>query len=74
MSGRERQNPVWQHLHMESKNKTKLIEQEIRLIVTKGEGWEEGEMEERGSKIQIFSEKVNKYQEYNIEFKYNVFN
>ena len=46
---------------MESKNETKLIEQVTRLTVTKGEGWEEGEMEERGSKIQIFSEKVNKY-------------
>ena len=45
---------------MESKNKTKVLEQEIRLTVTRGEGQEEGETEERGSKIQIFSEKINK--------------
>ena len=54
MSGRERQNSVWQHLHMESKNETKLIEQETRLTVTKGEGWEEGEMD----KIYCFIEQM----------------
>lgn len=51
----------WSHFNVKSKNKqTELIEHEIRYAVTRGRGWEEGELEEGGQKVQTNSSKINK--------------
>ena len=42
-------------------NKNKHIEKEIRLVVTWGGGWGEGELEEGGQKVQTSSDEIIKY-------------
>lgn len=39
----------------------KFIEKEIRLVLTRGKGWWDGELDEGGQKVQISSYKINKY-------------
>ena len=46
---------------------TKLIEKDIRLVVTRGRGQEEGELEEGGQKAQTSCYKINKFQGYNVQ-------
>lgn len=46
-------------------HKTKLIEKEIRFIVTRGRRWGVGELDEGSPKVQISSYK-NKYQRGNV--------
>ena len=45
----------------------KIIEKEIRLVVTKDKELGEGELEEGGQKVQNSTRKVNKYQGCNIQ-------
>lgn len=42
---------TWNLNRTKAKQKTQLIEKEIRLVVTKGEGWEEVNLEEGGAKV-----------------------
>ena len=42
------------------KQTNKLIEEEIRFVVTRGGGWVEGELNEGGQKVQTFNHKINK--------------
>lgn len=49
----------------------KFIEKEIRLVLTRGKGWWDGELDEGGQKVQISSYKINKYQRCIIPHKYN---
>ena len=43
-----------------SSNKTKLIEKQIRFVVTRGGKWGEGELEEGGQKAQNTSYKIRR--------------
>ena len=44
----------------------KLIDKEIRIVVTRGGGSGEGELDEGIQKVQTFSYKINKYQGCNL--------
>ena len=48
---REKSLEIFLELVESKKKKTKLIEKEIRLVVTRGGGWEEGDLEESGQKV-----------------------
>ena len=56
-------NTVWSHLYAESKKNMKLIEKEIRFVVTRGGGGGGGEQEldEGGQKVPTSSYKINEY-------------
>ena len=49
-------------LYVESKWKTKLINTEDRLVVTRGKGWGVDKMGEGGQKVQAFSYNIRKSQ------------
>ena len=49
------------------KKKKKLIEKEIRFVVTRGEGCGVGESDEDGQKAQTFNYKINKHWRYNLK-------
>ena len=41
--------------------RNKLIEKEIRFVITRGQGWGEGELDEGSQEVQTLSYKINKY-------------
>ena len=43
------------------KKKNKLIEKKMRIVVTRGGGWREEELDEGSQKVQTSSYKTNKY-------------
>ena len=53
-------------LYVESKWKTKLINTEDRLVVTRGRVWQVDKMGEEGQKVQAFSYNISKSQGCNI--------
>ena len=53
--------------YMWNLKKKKLIEKEIRFVVTRGEGCGVGESDEDGQKTQTFNYKINKHWRYNLE-------
>ena len=55
-----------------SKYTNKLIEGEIRVVVIRGQGWEEEELQKGSQKVQISSRKIYKYQRDDLQHdKYN---
>ena len=60
----EKNNAVWSHLYMESKNQpnTELMNTDNRLVFDRGRGWRVDEIGEGGQKVQTSSYKINKKQ------------
>ena len=53
-------------IQKQNQNKTKLIEKEIGLVITRNRGQGDGGMEEGGQNMQTSSYKINKYQGGNV--------